>query len=203
MPIIASRKYSGGPKPRASWLNSGASRVIRMTPTVPPTNEADRLHHQRRPGAPLPGQGIAVEGGGDGRRFARRVEQDRGDRAAVHGGVVDRRQHHHGGDRVHAEGERHEDRDPGRRPEARDDPDHHADQRADHEEHEVGGRQRDGHPEREIGEEIHRLRPTPSGDARTPSKRSGSPWQARGNPAGAMRSASDRTAGTARAADRR
>ena len=57
MPIIASRKYSGGPKLRASWLNSGASRVIRMTPTVPPTNEATACITSAGPARPCRARG--------------------------------------------------------------------------------------------------------------------------------------------------
>ena len=52
MPIMASRKYSGGPKPRATWLNSGASRVIRTTPIVPPTNEATAAMTSAGPARP-------------------------------------------------------------------------------------------------------------------------------------------------------
>ena len=57
MPIIASRKYSGGPKPRASWLNSGASRVIRMTPIVPPMNEAAACITSAGPARPCRARG--------------------------------------------------------------------------------------------------------------------------------------------------
>ncbi len=74
---------------------------------------------------------VAVEGGRDRPRFARDVEQDRGDRAAEQRPPVDAREHDDGGSRVHREGEREQDRHPVRPAE----PGQHADEDAEREAH--------------------------------------------------------------------
>ena len=56
---------------------------------------ADRGDAERRAGAALPRHLVAVDGGDDGRRFARDVDQDRGGRAAVLRAVIDAGQHDH------------------------------------------------------------------------------------------------------------
>jgi hypothetical protein len=51
-PITTSRKNSGGPKPRASCANAGASSVISTTPSVPPMNEATACMTSAGPARP-------------------------------------------------------------------------------------------------------------------------------------------------------
>ncbi|MEY9625874.1 hypothetical protein ABIA27_000909 [Sinorhizobium fredii] len=91
--------------------------------------EAGRHEGKGQRPARLAGLGhrIAVEGGGDGGRFARDVEEDRGRRAAeqrppIHAGEQDDRR-----DRIHREGQRQEQGHPVRRAEAG----QHADQDAE------------------------------------------------------------------------
>ena len=74
--------------------------------------------------APLLGHLMAVEAGHDRSGLPGHVDQYRGDGAAVHGAVVDRRQHDQGAGRVEPEGERNEDGGARCRPEPR----QHADQ---------------------------------------------------------------------------
>ena len=60
---------------------------------MPPTKEPIAATASAGPGAALARHLVAVEAGDRRRRLAGHVDQHRGDRAAVHGAVVDRRQH--------------------------------------------------------------------------------------------------------------
>ena len=65
----------------------------------------------------LLGQRKSVETGHRMRRMARQIEQDRADRPAILGAVIDAGKHQDCGHRLHAEGQRQQDRDRGdRRP---------------------------------------------------------------------------------------
>ena len=117
---------------------------------------ADRGDAERRPGAPLQRHLVAVDAGHHRGRFAGRVDQHRGDGAAVHRAGVEGGEHDDSGGRLHAEGERQQQRHPGRRP--------HPGQRADQDAHDdaadrheqVERRQRDREAEREVRGEVHR-----------------------------------------------
>ena len=52
IPIMTRRKNSGGPKLRVTSANSGVNTVIRMTPTVPPTNDATACMTSAGPARP-------------------------------------------------------------------------------------------------------------------------------------------------------
>ena len=94
---------------------------------------SDRRDSERLAGATLFGHLVAVDTGDDRRGFAGDVEQDRRGRPAVLGAVIDAGHHDQAGGRVEAGGERQQDRDRGRRPEARQDADERAEQTADDE----------------------------------------------------------------------
>ena len=95
---------------------------------------ADRRRRERRARAPALGHLVALDRGRHRRRLARRVEQDRRRRAAVHPAEVDAGEHDEGARRLlEVEGDRQQQRDRQRRPDAG----QHADERA--EQHADGG----------------------------------------------------------------
>ena len=136
-------KNSGGPKESATRASGGAATTSTTVATVPPMNEPMAAMRERRPRPPLPGHLVAVDRGDRGGGLAGDAHQHGGDRAAVHGAVVDRRQHDDGAGRVEAEGQRQEDRDPGDRADAGQDADRGADDAADEREQQV--RRPEGH----------------------------------------------------------
>ena len=85
----------------------------------------------------LLGQRKAVETGHRMRRMARQIQQDRADRAAVLGAVIDAGQHQDRRHRLHAEGQRQQDRDGGDRAHARQHADKVADQHAEKALHQI------------------------------------------------------------------
>ena len=101
---------------------------------------ADGRNPQRRAGPALPGHLVAVQAGHDRGGFARKVHQDGGGRAAVHGPVIDAGQHDDGGGGIHAEGEGNEHGRPGHRPDAGQDPDDRPHGHAEKAEEEIDGR---------------------------------------------------------------
>ena len=80
---------------------------------------ADRDDGQRRAGAALFGELVAVDRGDDGSGLAGDVEQDRGGRAAIHRAVEDAGHHDQARGRVERESQRQDQRDAGDRAEAR------------------------------------------------------------------------------------
>ena len=114
---------------------------------------------ERHAAAALLGQRKAVEAGHRVRRMARQIEQDRADRAAILRAVHDAGQHQDGADRLHAEGQRQQDRDGRERPHARQHADHVADQHADEAPHQVVRLERDAEAVPEIRERGRNHRP--------------------------------------------
>ena len=98
---------------------------------------------------------IAVEGGCDRPRFARDIEQDRGDGAAEQRAPVDARQHHDGGGRVHGEGQRQQDRHAVRAAEPRQHADENAEHEADHHQRERFPRHQDDEAVQQQAEGFH------------------------------------------------
>ena len=115
IPITIRLKNSAGPNFRANFATGERRRSMSpIVPRMPATKEADRGNSQGYPAASLARHLVTVNGGYNGRALTRNIEQDRGRRPAVHGAVVDRAHHDHGGCRVHPEGERNQHRDRGR-----------------------------------------------------------------------------------------
>ncbi len=139
----------------------------------------ERRDAERRAGASLARELVAVERGHHRGRLAGDVHQDRGRRAAVHRAVEDRREHRQPGDR--RERERHRQQQRERRERA--DPRQHADQRADEAADEavveVRRRQDDAEAGGEALERAHR--PT------SPRARAGAACRARGRRATSRR----------------
>ena len=88
-----SAKYSAGPNDSANLDHRGAmKRQPQRRDQCRPRRS--RWRRWRAPAAPpLAGHLVAFEGGDDRGAFARRVEQDRGGRAAIHAAVVDAGEH--------------------------------------------------------------------------------------------------------------
>ena len=126
-PTSMSAKNSGGPKLNANARERRRDHDQRDGGEDAADERADGGDAERRAAAALLGHLVAVEAGDDRGRLARHVDQHRGDRAAVHGAVVDGGQHDERAGRVELEGERDQDGGAGRRPE----PGQHADQRAE------------------------------------------------------------------------
>src|SRR6218665_373406 len=115
-----SMKYSGGPRRTACRATSGAKNVTSTVAMLPATNEPMAAGAGAAPArpplppslAPVPGHFVALQGGAQEAGLARRVQQERGGRAAVHRAVInagkkdhrgrgfdpdrDRQQHGHG-----------------------------------------------------------------------------------------------------------
>ena len=107
-----------------------------------PHERAYRRDPERRAGAALPRHLVAVEARHHRGGFTRNVDQDRGDGAAVHRAVIDRRQHDDGAGRVELEGERDQDRCARGGAQAGQHPDQCPEQAADEGEEQVRRRQR-------------------------------------------------------------
>ena len=116
---------------------------------------------ERRAALALLGQRKAVQTGDGVRRMTRQVEQDRADRPAILGAVIDAGQHQDRRDRMHAESERQQNRDRGDRPHARQHADEIADQHAEEAIHQVVRLERDAEAVPEIGERGRNHRFTP------------------------------------------
>ena len=114
-----------------------------------------RGHHQRRPGAALPRHRIALDHGDGGGRVARQPQQDRRDRAAIHGAVVDAGEHDQRFGRAQMERDRQQHADRRDRPDAGQDADEHSDADADQAVQQRRWRQCDAESEREVVEEFH------------------------------------------------
>ncbi len=106
-------------------------------------------HPQRDAPAPLLRHRVAVQACHRMRRMARQVQQDRADRTAVLGAVIDPRQHQQRGDRVHRKGERQQDRDGRQHAHTRQHADHVADEHAEEAPHDVVELQRNAEPVRQ------------------------------------------------------
>ena len=92
---------------------------------------ADRGGRKRRGAAALPGHEIALDRRHDRPGFARRIEQDRGRRAAIHGAVIEAGEHDEGAGRIELCGNRQKQGDGQRRPDAGKDADRRAERHAD------------------------------------------------------------------------
>jgi hypothetical protein len=134
-----SAKYSRGPKASASFTTQGARKAS-------PSVAISRRRRSRWPRSPAParrgrpGHLVAFERGDDRGAFARRVEQDRGGRAAIHAAVIDAGEHDQRAGRVELVGHGQQQR--------------HGQRRADAGQHADGGAQR--HADQRI-EQVHRL----------------------------------------------
>ena len=125
-----SAKYSAGPNSRASLTSIGATKVsarVAMVPAMKEPMAAVASAWAPRPCRAISWPSIAVT---IEPRLARRVEQDRGGRAAIHGPVIDAAEHDEGGGGVELAGDRQEQRHGERRPDARQDADRGADRDA-------------------------------------------------------------------------
>ena len=111
-------KNSGGPKERATARERRRRDDQDERGHGAADERADRGDGQRGAGPALPRHLVPVDGGDGGGGLAGDAHEDGGDRAAVHGAVVDRRQHDDGAGRVELEGQRKEDRDAGDRADA-------------------------------------------------------------------------------------
>ena len=118
---------------------------------------SERGDAERRAGAPLPRELVAVERRHHRGGFAGDVHQHRGGRAAVHRAVEDRRQHRQPGDRREGERHRQQKRERRQRPDSRQYADQRADEAADEAVVEVRRRQDDGEARGEALERAHRL----------------------------------------------
>ena len=103
---------------------------------------ADGGDAERGAGAALQGHLVAVDAGHDGARLAGHADEHGGERAAVLRAVIDAGEHDDGGGRARAVGERQEQGDGGRRSDARQHPDHLAEQHAGEAHGEMRRRQR-------------------------------------------------------------
>ncbi len=119
---------------------------------------ADGGGGERRPAAAGLGHLVAFERGRQRGALARRVDQDRGGRAAIHAAVVDAGEHDERAGRIELEGDRQQQRDGERRPDAGQHADRGAEQHADQREQQVHRLQRDG----EALERARRTRPWPA-----------------------------------------
>ena len=93
---------------------------------------------QRRPRSPLLGHFVTIEAGHNGGGIARRVDHDRGNRAAEHRTIVNGTHADEGRRRIHAVGNRNQNGDTGRRTNARQHADQGAEETADHHPDQVG-----------------------------------------------------------------
>ena len=124
-------------------------------PMVPATNEPMAAVASAAPARPVAGHLVALERGDDGGALARRVEQDRGGRAAIHRAVVDAGEQDEGGGRLDLEGDRQQQRDGERRAEAGQHADRGAERGADEAPHQVDRRERDREAVEELREGVH------------------------------------------------
>ena len=111
--------------------------------------------------ATLLGHLVAVDTGDDRRGLAWDVQQDRRRRTAVLGAVIDAGHHDQAGGRVEPGGQRQQDRDRGRRPEAGQDADERAQQAADDEPQQIGRRYRGLKAVEQTVDRVHRRAPAP------------------------------------------
>ena len=95
-----SAKYSAGPNSSASLTKSGARKVMAMVPRVPATKEPIAAVARAAAPRPLPGHQISLDRRHDRAGFARRIEQDRGGRTAIHGAVIEAGEHDEGAGRI-------------------------------------------------------------------------------------------------------
>ena len=119
----------------------------------------ERRDPQCRAGPSLARHGVTVQTGDDGGRLARDVHEDGRRRAAVHGAVVDARQHDDGRDRGRRERGRQQQRDRRRRPEPGEDADQGADEHAGEAIEKVDGLQRDLESVEDAVKDLHAQNP--------------------------------------------
>ena len=150
-----SAKYSAGPNSRASLTSCGATKLKASGGDGAGDERADGGGGQRLGAAALARHHVAVDGGDDRARFARRVEQDRGGRAAIHGAVVDAAEHDEGGGGIELGGDRQEQRHGERRADARQHADGGADRDAQRRPEQVHRRQRHGEAVAECRQRFH------------------------------------------------
>ena len=96
-----SEKYSAGPKASAKLTTTGARKATPERAERAGDEGADRRGGECCTAAAGAGHSVALQRGDDGSAFARRVEQDRCGRAAIHGAVVDAGEQDEGGFRRH------------------------------------------------------------------------------------------------------
>ena len=122
-----SRKYSGGPSRTAYSATTGAKNVTSTVAIVPATKEPIAAVASAAPARPCLAILLPSMRGDHGAGLARRVEQDRGRRAAVHRAVVDagKEDHRRGGLDLQRDRQQHRHR------RGRADAGQHADGRAD------------------------------------------------------------------------
>ena len=123
-----------------------------MVAMVPATNEPIAAVASAGPPRPALRHLVAFERGRDRGALARRVDQDRGGRAAVHAAVVDAGEHDERAGGIELEGDRQQQRDGERRADAGQHADRGAEQHADQREQQVHRLQRDGEALGERGE---------------------------------------------------
>ena len=86
-------KVPGGPKARANLARGGATNMSASTDKVPAIKELNAAIPSACPRAALPGHLVPVQAGHDRCRFPRDVHENGSRGAAIHGSVVDPRQH--------------------------------------------------------------------------------------------------------------
>jgi hypothetical protein len=160
-PNAISAQYATEVKPRTTPARGAAATAIAAVETVPPTNEPMAVTaSERRPGAALPGHGVAIQAGDDRSGLARHVQQDRGGRAAVLRAMENAGQQDQRGFGRHAEGQRQQQRDGGDRPQTRQHARQRADQHAQEAEAEIDRRERHAEAKPQAAQQVlHALRP--------------------------------------------
>ena len=131
MPSSARAEYSGGPKSRAKLGHDRGQEGQADDGGGAADEGADGGHAERGAGLALFGHLVAVEDGDHRASLAGEPQQHGGDGAAVLGAVEDAGQHDDGGDGLDVVGERQQDGDGGRGPQAGQHADQHADDDAD------------------------------------------------------------------------
>ena len=164
-PSTMSEKYSGAPKVSA-MRRAAADGGDQQRRDRPREERAERGDGERLARPPLPRHLVAVERGDDRPRLARKVDEDRGGRAAILRAVIDAGEHDHRADRRQVEGDRQQDGDRGGGAEAGQHPDQRAEQGSGEAIGEVPRRQRHLEPKRQVVENLYQgntftVRPRP------------------------------------------
>ena len=132
-----SATYSGGPNSRLIVPRLVAVSISMNVAKVPPMNEPIAAVARATPPWPSFRHRVAVDRRDRRGRIARRVDQDRRRRAAVHGAVVDAAEENERRRRIQTERQRQQDRDRDRGAQARQHADGGAEHDADRAEHQV------------------------------------------------------------------
>ena len=153
----ASAKYSAGPKRSASSTIAGAQTVSAAVAERAGDERSDRGGGQRRASASGARHQVALHRGHDRRALARRVQQDRRRRAAVHAAVVDAGEHDERCRRIERVGDRQQQRDRQRGADAGQHADRRAQRDAGERPEQVLRRQRDREAAGERDERVHQM----------------------------------------------